>query len=201
MDHDNTRERKLDRLKTLLGAFGSDPCQWPEEEQRRLGDLFSLGAEADAMREEARILDELLLTAKPVAPPSPDLAARIVMSATQHDQMPASQPVEAAPVFTQDEKQDAAPGLAGRIKAALDGLWSRLSPGRTLAPAAGVMAMLVITILVANPDYVRDIGSNPQVSPSVTDVAFDPMMNDPLDDMIIEISVMSEDPLVFDMDL
>jgi len=50
----------LDRLKTLLDAYGADPNRWPEAERAGGRELLAGSAEARAYAQEARRLDSVL---------------------------------------------------------------------------------------------------------------------------------------------
>ncbi|MEW6272886.1 MAG: hypothetical protein AB1689_26725, partial [Thermodesulfobacteriota bacterium] len=67
----------LERLATLLDAYGGDPLRWPDGERDAALALIAGSAEARRMQEEARRLDAVL-DALPAAAPSPGLAERIV---------------------------------------------------------------------------------------------------------------------------
>src|SRR5690606_40615752 len=70
----------LERLATLLDAYGGDPQRWPEAERDAALALIAASADARRLHDEARRLDALL-DALPAATPSPDLEERIVAAA------------------------------------------------------------------------------------------------------------------------
>ncbi len=71
----------IDRLGTLIAAYGADPAGWPEDERAGAeAALQTAPPEIAKQLAEARALDALLETIEPIAPPA-DLGARILSSA------------------------------------------------------------------------------------------------------------------------
>jgi hypothetical protein len=70
----------LDRLGALLEAYGATPERWPDAERADAERLVQVSATARTLWEDAAQLDRLL-DAVPAAPPSPDLAARVLAAA------------------------------------------------------------------------------------------------------------------------
>lgn len=101
----------LDRLTTILDAYGATPDRWPPAERAAARALLDRSAEARALLAAAARLDGVLDALPPAPPPSPALRARVVAAA----------PKRAAPVRT-------AALLAPIAAAALLALWIVRSP-------------------------------------------------------------------------
>jgi len=70
----------LERLGTLLDAYGGDPERWPDRERADALALLARSADARRLHEQALRLDAVL-DALPAAAPSPELEERIVAAA------------------------------------------------------------------------------------------------------------------------
>jgi hypothetical protein len=72
----------LDRLSTLLDAYGADRARWPETERAAAWALVEANDKAHALYEEARALDGLLNQAS-VIEPSLELKAEVLAAASR----------------------------------------------------------------------------------------------------------------------
>lgn len=70
----------LDRLSTLLDAYGADRTRWPEAERAAAWALIENDDKARALYDEARTLDKLLSRASTIEP-SPELKAAVLADA------------------------------------------------------------------------------------------------------------------------
>ncbi|MBC7134933.1 MAG: hypothetical protein H5U25_04705 [Oceanibaculum nanhaiense] len=73
----------LQRLETLLDAYGADPARWPVVERAAALALLAIEPAAQARLEQARQLDRVLDRLPPAPAPAGDLAARIRAAARQ----------------------------------------------------------------------------------------------------------------------
>ena len=73
----------LQRLETLLDAYGADPARWPAAERAAALALLAIDPAAQAWLEKARQLDRALDRLPPAPAPAGDLAARIRAAARQ----------------------------------------------------------------------------------------------------------------------
>ena len=76
------RKMDLDRLSTLLDAYGADRTRWPEAERAAAWALIEADDTARALYEDARALDGLLSRASTVEP-SPELKAAVLADASR----------------------------------------------------------------------------------------------------------------------
>ena len=67
----------IDRLRTILEAYGADPSRWPGADRADAVALLERSAEARSLRDEAARLDAML-DAAPAAAPSEALAGRVL---------------------------------------------------------------------------------------------------------------------------
>lgn len=70
----------LDRLRTLLDAYGADRTRWPEGERGAAWALIEANDQARALFEDARVLDDLLSRASAIEP-SLELKAEVLAAA------------------------------------------------------------------------------------------------------------------------
>jgi len=70
----------LDRLSTLLDAYGANRTRWPEAERASAWALIEADDKARALYEDARALDGLLSQASTIEP-SPELKAEVLAAA------------------------------------------------------------------------------------------------------------------------
>jgi hypothetical protein len=70
----------LDRLSTLLDAYGANRTRWPEAERASAWALIEVDDKARALYEDARALDGLLSQASTIEP-SPELKAEVLAAA------------------------------------------------------------------------------------------------------------------------
>jgi len=70
----------LDRLSTLLDAYGANRTRWPEAERASAWALIKVDDKARALYEDARALDGLLSQASTIEP-SPELKAEVLAAA------------------------------------------------------------------------------------------------------------------------
>jgi len=114
----------LDRLKTLLDAYGADPNRWPEAERAGARELLASSAEARAHAGEARLLDSVLAQAA--------LRAEVQIDAA----------VLASRIAQTPQRRDIATG--GRWRSSGAGAWFAFGwPNFAALAAAGVVGFLV----------------------------------------------------------
>ena len=117
----------IDRLKTLLDAYGADPDRWPEAERAAARDLLAGSTEARAYARDAEMVDALLAHAalRPMTAIDPAaLTARIVGT----PQRPAHRPA----------------ATGSRSRAAGPASWFAFGwPNLAALAAAGVVGFLV----------------------------------------------------------
>jgi len=82
----------LERLKTVLDAYGGAPARWPADERAGLLALIRREPAARAMLDEAGSLDALLAEAPGAPPPDAALMARL-MGAAQNTPAPVLRPL------------------------------------------------------------------------------------------------------------
>jgi hypothetical protein len=80
--HDDEKNRRLERFRTLVEAYGTNPERWPAEERHTFYELAS-SDEARAWLAEQRRLDQFLDGAEPMAP-SPALLRRVAEIPIRH---------------------------------------------------------------------------------------------------------------------
>jgi hypothetical protein len=66
----------LDRFRTIVDAYGTDPSKWPEAERQAALTLLVSSSDADAVVNDATQLDRML-DHMPVVDPSPELERSI----------------------------------------------------------------------------------------------------------------------------
>ena len=114
----------LDRMKTLLDAYGADPTRWPEGERAAARELLAGSAEARAYAQEAKVLDTVLAQAALHAEVRVDAAAL------------------ASRIARTPQRREAAVGSRARGSGA--GAWFAFGwPNLAALAAAGVVGFLV----------------------------------------------------------
>ena len=114
----------LDRMKTLLDAYGADPNRWPEGERAMARELLASSAEARAYAQEAQLLDSVLSHAA--------LRTAVHIDAT----------ALASRIARTPQRRDAAAGIRARSSGA--GAWFAFGwPNFAALAAAGVVGFLV----------------------------------------------------------
>jgi hypothetical protein len=76
------RKMDIDRLSTLLDAYGADRTRWPEAERATAWALIEADEKARALYEDARALDGLLSRASTIEPSS-ELKAEVLAAASR----------------------------------------------------------------------------------------------------------------------
>lgn len=126
------RQDGLQRLASVLEAYGADPARWPPGERTRLVALTAADAQAAKLVAEARALDRLLAT-----PPARDRAAEAnlleaIVARAEATPQPKAETVHGAEVIDLDDARDARRQTPARQ--------ARMRPAAGTWRAAGLLA-------------------------------------------------------------
>ena len=166
----NAGPMTLERLDSLLAAYGADEAGWPADERQAAHELIAASDEARRLLEEARELDALL-NAAPVEEPSAELVERLM----------AARPRELPRELTGARRVS---GGMRKKGGSLRGFAAALWPyGSSAFPAGALAASLVLGIALGTSTGISPIATNNGVAITATETA------DSTDDQLIAIAL------------